>query len=39
MAAEYRKRYGKAPDFIAASGYDCMLVLGEAWDRHIDRRL
>jgi branched-chain amino acid transport system substrate-binding protein len=30
MASEYRKRYGKAPDFIAASGYDCMLVLGEA---------
>lgn len=30
MAAEYQKRYGKAPDFIAASGYDCMLVLGEA---------
>jgi branched-chain amino acid transport system substrate-binding protein len=30
MAAEYRKRYNKAPDFIAASGYDCMLVLGAA---------
>jgi branched-chain amino acid transport system substrate-binding protein len=30
MAQEYQKRYGQEPDFIAASGYDCILVLTEA---------
>jgi branched-chain amino acid transport system substrate-binding protein len=30
MAREYQKRYGAEPDFIAASGYDCILVLTEA---------
>lgn len=29
MAAEYRKRYNQEPDFIAASGYDCALLLTE----------
>lgn len=30
MAEQYKKRYGSDPDFIAASGYDCILVLTEA---------
>lgn len=30
MAKDYKGRYGEDPDFIAASGYDAMLVLAEA---------
>jgi branched-chain amino acid transport system substrate-binding protein len=33
MTLEYKKRYGTDPDFIAASGYDCLLVLTEAMQR------